>query len=121
MKLADLLLDQTFVAGIGNKYKSEILFLRKLWPFRIANNLSQSEEQQLLEEIPRVLKIGYVSAGRTRPQQQEEEEASNKWEFRHWVFRRGGHPCWICGTKIVIDRQSSSRVTFWCPKCQPGK
>jgi hypothetical protein len=85
MKLADLLLDQTFVAGIGNKYKSEILFLRKLWPFRIANNLSQSEEQQLLEEIPRVLKIGYVSAGRTRPQQQE-EEASNKWEFRHWVF-----------------------------------
>jgi endonuclease-8 len=120
MKLADLLLDQTFVAGIGNKYKSEILFLRKLWPFRIANNLSQSEEQQLLEEIPRVLKIGYVSAGRTRPQQQE-GEASNKWEFRHWVFRRGGHPCWICGTKIAIDRQSSSRVTFWCPKCQPGK
>jgi endonuclease-8 len=119
MKLADLLLDQTFVAGIGNKYKSEILFLRKLWPFRIANNLSWLEEQQLLEEIPRVLKIGYVSAGRTRPQQQE--EASNKWEFRHWVFRRGGHPCWICGTKIVIDRQSSSRVTFWCPKCQPGK
>jgi formamidopyrimidine-DNA glycosylase len=84
MKLADLLLDQTFVAGIGNKYKSEILFLRKLWPFRIANNLSWLEEQQLLEEIPRVLKIGYVSAGRTRPQQQE--EASNKWEFRHWVF-----------------------------------
>jgi endonuclease-8 len=36
MKLVDLLLDQTFVAGIGNKYKSEILFLRKLWPFRIA-------------------------------------------------------------------------------------
>jgi formamidopyrimidine-DNA glycosylase len=51
MKLADLLIDQTFVAGIGNKYKSEILFLRKLWPFRIANNLSQSEEQQLLEEF----------------------------------------------------------------------
>jgi endonuclease VIII len=39
-KLADLLLDQTFVAGIGNKYKSEILFLRKLYPFGFANNLS---------------------------------------------------------------------------------
>lgn len=45
MKLADLLLDQTFVAGIGNKYKSEILFLRKLWPFRLANSLSPSEQQ----------------------------------------------------------------------------
>jgi formamidopyrimidine-DNA glycosylase len=37
MKLADLLLDQTFVAGIGNKYKSEILFLQKLWPFNPKN------------------------------------------------------------------------------------
>jgi endonuclease-8 len=40
MKLADLLLDQTFVAGIGNKYKSEILFLQKLWPFKPAISLS---------------------------------------------------------------------------------
>ena len=119
MKLADLLLDQTFVAGIGNKYKSEILFLRKLCPFRFANNLSPSEEQELLQEIPSVLKMGYISAGRTRPEQQG--EPSNKWGFRHWVFRRAGHPCWLCGTKVAIDRQLSSRVTYWCPKCQTAK
>ena len=118
-KLADLLLDQTFVAGIGNKYKSEILFLRKLYPFRFANNLSPLEEQELIQEIPSVLKMGYMSAGRTRPEKQGEE--SNKWEFRHWVFRRAGRPCWVCGTKIAIDRQSSSRVTYWCPKCQTAK
>ena len=119
MKLADLLLDQTFVAGIGNKYKSEILFLRKLCPFRFTNNLSPSEEQELLQEIPSVLKMGYISAGRTRPKQQG--EALNKWELRHWVFRRAGHPCWLCGTKVAIDRQLSSRVTYWCPKCQTAK
>jgi endonuclease-8 len=118
-KLADLLLDQTFVAGIGNKYKSEILFLRRLYPFRFANNLSSLEEQELIQEIPSVLKMGYMSAGRTRPEKQGEE--SNKWEFRHWVFRRAGRPCWVCGTKIAMDRQSSSRVTYWCPKCQTAK
>jgi len=119
MKSADLLLDQTFVASIGNKYKSEILFLQKLWPFKPANSLSLSKQQRLLKSIPSVLKAGYLSAGRTRPQQ--EEEPSNKWESRHWVFRRSGRPCWVCGAKIVMDRKSSSRVTFWCSRCQSRK
>ncbi|HEX5979048.1 MAG TPA: DNA-formamidopyrimidine glycosylase family protein [Nitrososphaeraceae archaeon] len=116
MKLADLLLDQTFVAGIGNKYKSEILFLQKLWPFNPASNLSLSKQQKLLKSIREVLKAGYLNAGRTRSQQRG--EPSNKWDYRHWVFRRAGKPCWICGTKIVMDRQSSTRVTFWCSRCQ---
>jgi endonuclease VIII len=116
MKLADLLLDQTFVAGVGNKYKSEILFLQKLWPFKSANNLSLSKQQRLLGSIQDVLKAGYLNAGRTRPQQVG--ETSNKGDFKHWVFRRAGKPCWVCGTKIVMDRQSSSRVTFWCSRCQ---
>jgi endonuclease VIII len=116
MKLADLLLDQTFVAGIGNKYKSEILFLQKLWPFKPANSLSLAKQYRLLESIRAVLKAGYLNAGRTRPQQ--EGEPSNKWGFRHWVFRRAGRPCWICDTEIVKDMKSSSRVTFWCSRCQ---
>jgi endonuclease VIII len=115
MKLADLLLDQTFIAGTGNKYKSEILFLLKLWPFGPANSLSSSVEEKLLNEIPQVLQAGYLYGGRTRPQQQGEP---SKWDFRHWVFRRAGRPCWVCGARIVIDKQSSSRVTFWCPRCQ---
>jgi endonuclease VIII len=116
MKLADLLLDQTFVAGIGNKYKSEILFLQKLWPFNHASSLSLSKQQRLLKSIREVLKAGYLNAGRTRSQQKG--EPSNKWDYRHWVFRIAAKPCWVCGTKIVMDRQSSSRVTFWCSRCQ---
>jgi endonuclease-8 len=116
MKLADLLLDQTFVAGIGNKYKSEILFLQKLWPFKPAISLSLSNQQRLLKSIRAVLKAAYLNAGRVRPQQ--EGEPSNKWDFRHWVFKRAGRPCWICGAEIIMDRKSSSRVTFWCSRCQ---
>ena len=115
MKLVDLLLDQTFVAGIGNKYKSEILFLLKVWPFRLAKDLSLSEQEKLFQKIRGVLKTGYLNAGRTRPQQHGE---NGKWNFRHWVFRRAGRPCWICDTPIIMDRHSSSRVTFWCPCCQ---
>jgi endonuclease-8 len=100
MKLADILLDQTFVAGIGNKYKSEILFLQKLWPFKSANSLSLIKQQRLFGSIQEVLKAGYLNAGRTRPRR--EGETSNKWDFRHWVFRRAGRPCWVCGTKIVM-------------------
>jgi endonuclease-8 len=85
MKLADLLLDQSFIAGVGNKYKSEILFLLKVWPFRLARNLSSSEQEKLLQRTREVLTAGYLNAGRTRPQQQGE---SDKWNFRHWVFRR---------------------------------
>lgn len=115
MKLADLLLDQTFIAGVGNKYKSEILFVTKCCPFRQTCSLSSEEANILLNEIPKVLETGYVN-GRTRPKQNEDK--GSRWNNMHWVFRRGGHPCWICGTKISADRKNSSRVTFYCPKCQ---
>jgi endonuclease-8 len=115
--LADLLLDQSFVAGVGNKYKAEILFVLGLYPFRRAADLTSAQAKMLLAEIPRTLKYGYAHGGRTRPL--DKGEAANRWDLKHWVFRRGGRPCWKCGTKIVTDRTSSARVTFFCPSCQP--
>lgn len=116
MKLADLLLDQTFVAGIGNKYKSELLFICMLYPFITAGNVSAEKRDFLINKISEVLKFGYENAGRTRPLLEGEEH--NKWNFRHWVFRRAGKPCWICSNSIKFDRTCSARVTFWCPNCQ---
>lgn len=115
--LADLLLDQTFVAGIGNKYKSDILFLLGLYPFRRAGSLSATEIKALLAEIPRMLRFGYQAGGRSRPL--APGEAANRWDTKHWVFRRGGRLCWRCGTAVKTDRSSSARVTYWCPTCQP--
>jgi endonuclease VIII len=115
-KLADLLLDQTFVSGIGNKYKSEILFELGLPPFGRAEDLSADEERALIAEIRRTIRAGYEEAGRTRPL--EKGEAANQWNFKHWVFRRSGRPCWRCGDRVRSDRSSSARVTYWCPTCQ---
>jgi endonuclease-8 len=114
--LADLLLDQTFVAGIGNKYKSDILFLLGLHPFRRASSLDAVEQRRLRAEIPRMLRFGYENGGRSRPL--ADGESARSWDTRHWVFRRGGRPCWRCGTSIRTDRASSARVTYWCPRCQ---
>lgn len=115
--LADLLLDQSFVAGIGNKYKSDILFLLGLYPFRRASSLDPSERARLFAEIPRMLRFGYENGGRSRPL--EDGESARSWDTRHWVFRRGGRPCFHCSAQIRTDRASSARVTFWCPRCQP--
>jgi endonuclease VIII len=90
LSIADLLLDQTFVAGIGNKYKSEILFLSKLYPFVTAKDLVPKGKKTLLQQIPTVLKAGYLHAGMTRPLNKDLGETDNKWKYRHWVFRRGG-------------------------------
>ncbi len=118
-KLADLLLDQTFVAGIGNKYESEIPFTLGLAPFRRADSLSPEEERALVAEIRRTLRTGYEEAGRTRPI--EPGEAANQWNLEHWVFRRSGRPCWRCGDRVRSDRSSSPRVTSCCPTCQSGE
>jgi len=115
--LADLLLDQSFVAGVGNKYKCDILFLLGLYPFRRASSLDDAALRALLAEIPRMLRFGYENGGRSRPL--EADESARDWNAKHWVFRRGGRPCWHCSATIRTDRASSARVTYWCPRCQP--
>lgn len=115
--LADLLLDQSFVAGVGNKYKCDILFLLGLYPFRHASSLGDAELRALVAEIPRMLRYGYENGGRSRPL--EADESARDWNAKHWVFRRGGRPCWHCSATVRTDRTSSARVTYWCPRCQP--
>ena len=123
--IVDSLLDQKLVAGIGNKYKSEILFLSKLNPFVPIKDIPPKSLKTLLQQIPSVLNTGYRNSGATRIVRNTLVESDNnnnsntgRWSDKHWVFRRGGRPCWNCGTQIVTDYRLSARVTFWCPKCQ---
>lgn len=113
--LVDALLDQRIVSGIGNKYKSEILFSTKLYPFKKISELSKNEIFNLVEKIPMVLNFGYKNKGRTRVISLDENKS---WNNRHWVFRRSGKNCFICGTKIQSEKIYSKRITFWCPNCQ---
>lgn len=113
--LVDALLDQRIVSGIGNKYKSEILFCTKLYPFKKISEISKNEIYRLVEKIPIVLNFGYKNKGRTRIIASDENKS---WNNSHWVFRRSGKNCFICNTKIQSEKIYSKRITFWCPNCQ---
>jgi endonuclease VIII len=115
--ISNALLDQQVVSGIGNKYKSEILFLNKIYPFKKAASLSEYELAKLVLDIPKILDYGYKNKGKTRPLSNGEKTL---WNTTHWVFRRSGKPCWICSTKISSEKKITTRSTFWCPFCQPS-
>jgi endonuclease-8 len=113
--ISQALLDQKIISGIGNKYKSEILFICKISPFKLISQLKPTEEKILLERIPKLLRYGYKNCGRTRCVLQNEKSS---WNTRHWVFRRTGKECWICRSLIKSEKTLTNRATFWCPNCQ---
>jgi endonuclease-8 len=113
--ISDALLDQKIISGIGNKYKSEILFICKISPFKHISHLEPKEENILLERIPKLLIYGYKNSGRTRHLLKNEKSS---WNTRHWVFRRTGRECWICKSMIKSEKTITNRATFWCPNCQ---
>ena len=112
-QLKPLLLDQTFLAGLGNIYTDEALNLAKLNPLAVSDSVTVKQAETLHEAIRKVLKEGIRRNG-----------ASIDWvyrggEFQNYfrVYDREGEPCLVCGTKIqrlVIGQ----RGTHICPKCQ---
>ncbi|MDQ6722730.1 MAG: hypothetical protein M3Z01_00475 [Thermoproteota archaeon] len=116
--ISDALLDQQIVSGIGNKYKSEIMFINKIYPFKKANSLSEYELDKIVIDIPKILDYGYKNKGKTRLLANGEKTS---WNTIHWVFRRSGKPCWICNSRISSEKRLTTRFTFWCSTCQPSQ
>ena len=113
-QLKPLLLDQTFIAGLGNIYVDEALNLAHLHPLTPSNLLTIEQVDRLLESIRTVLQAGIARNG-----------ASIDWVYRGGafqnyfrVYQRTGEPCLECGTPIarIIVGQ---RGTHFCPVCQP--
>jgi formamidopyrimidine-DNA glycosylase len=108
-----LLMDQSFIAGLGNIYTDESLFRAGIHPLRKSNTLTPAQAQRLHYAIQEVLRQGIHRFG-----------ASLDWIYRGGEFQndfnaygRTGQPCPVCGTaieKIVVGQ----RGTHYCPKCQ---
>lgn len=109
--LGEAVLNQTVVCGIGNVYKSEMLFLEKLDPFAPVGRYSDESLLSLLATTRQWMQRNLSGqARRTRPQ----PSAS-----RMWVYGRQGRPCFACGTGVQMRRQGDlGRSTYWCPSCQ---
>ena len=112
LALGELLLDQRVVAGIGNIYRCESLFLRRLHPWTQRSFLTGDELGSLVSTAATLMAANLGDAvsrdfgsGANRP----------------WVYRRTGLPCRVCATAIVSRGQGpANRRAYWCPTCQPA-
>ncbi len=122
MQIADALLNQSALAGIGNVYKSEVCFAYRVSPFRPVRDVTDEEVSNLVHTARKFLKanvangttasiVTYTGFRRTTGRANPAD--------RLWVYGRAGQPCRKCGTPIQSLKQGpGARVTFWCPNCQ---
>ncbi|WP_066687656.1 bifunctional DNA-formamidopyrimidine glycosylase/DNA-(apurinic or apyrimidinic site) lyase [Christensenella intestinihominis] len=116
----ECLLDQSIVAGIGNIYADEILFVSKIRPERPANSLSKAEWKRLAENIPERLRY-FIEKNAVTP---EEYLAGNGTEYRNTpflqVYGHEGEPCPVCGAPLCRT-VIAGRGSIFCPRCQKEK
>ncbi|MBX3424244.1 MAG: Fpg/Nei family DNA glycosylase [Pirellulales bacterium] len=111
--LGEAIMNQRVVSGIGNIYKSEVLFIRGLDPFASVAAYSDQELAALLAEARQLMLRNLLG----RPRQTRLSSGS-----RQWVYHRSGQPCLKCRGAIEMRRQGDAgRSTYWCPSCQPPR
>ncbi|MBI3929310.1 MAG: bifunctional DNA-formamidopyrimidine glycosylase/DNA-(apurinic or apyrimidinic site) lyase [Armatimonadetes bacterium] len=111
------LLDQSLVAGLGNIYVDEVLFLAGIRPTRTAHLLSRRSVRTLFEAIPEVLRIGIADGGTTFSDYLDGEGNPGTHQERLQVYGRYGLECRRCGSELLRDT-IAQRTTTWCRRCQ---
>ncbi len=112
-----VLLDQKFLAGLGNIYADEALFRAKVRPDRIAVSLHTDEMQRLYQAIPEVLNEGIAHGGTTFSDYLDGLGRIGQHQRYLQVYGRYGKPCVVCGHTLQRSRLSG-RTTTWCNVCQ---
>jgi len=116
-KIKVLLLDQTLIAGIGNIYAQEALFLAKIDPKRPAKSLKESEAGRLYEKIISILKEAIKYKGSSVDSYRDLSGGRGGMEQRLRVYSRKGKPCPVCN-KPISKIALGGRGTCFCPNCQ---
>ena len=116
-RLKTLLLDQSFIAGVGNIYADEALWRARLHPLRAADSLTPDEVRRLHRAVRAALREGVVNRGTSFSDYEgvDGEPGANAEQLR--VYQRTGEPCLRCGhriERIVVGQRS----THFCPRCQ---
>jgi len=114
LPLGEAVLNQTLVCGIGNEYKTDLLFLMGFDPLAPVERYSDDELTRLLAKARSLMRRNV--GGRPRKTRFGSDAG------RLWIYGQAGKPCPKCGTRIKLQRQGDAgRTTFWCPECQPTR
>ncbi|MDX1874017.1 zinc finger domain-containing protein [Mycolicibacterium sp. 120266] len=117
--IGGLLMDQTVLAGVGNVYRSELLFRHRIDPYRPGTHIDAREFGDMWTDLVALMKVG-VRRGKivvVRPEDDHGAPSYREGRPRTYVYRRAGDPCRVCGTTIRTA-ELEARNVFWCPNCQ---
>ncbi|MEO8869492.1 MAG: DNA-formamidopyrimidine glycosylase family protein [Granulicella sp.] len=131
-----LLMDQTVAAGVGNIYRAELLFRARLSPFVAGKDVPEKTLRSIWRDALPLMKAGMIdrrivttlpkdrpSGGKRKAKKGDasstpkDEAGRILKEEAHYVYRRNGQECFLCGTKI-LKKDMAGRNLFWCPVCQ---
>ena len=111
-EIGDALLDQQNLAGIGNLYRSEVLFLHEIAP---------GTKVRDIDTLPDVVETAHRLLTDNRERWAQVTTGDARRGHEHWVYERTRRPCLRCGTPIRSMEQPSNgraRLVYWCPRCQ---
>ena len=114
-----LLMDQSVLAGVGNVYRAELLFRHAISPFRPGRGIDGDLWVRMWADLVTLMRSG-VRMGRivtTRPEDRTRRRGAVRRDDAHYVYRRTGLPCRICGTPAQTEVMVG-RNLYWCPVCQ---
>lgn len=114
------LLDQALVAGVGNIYADESLFMSGIAPEERAGSLKLQQLERLHSALVEVLTTSIGAGGTTFSDFRDLTGTNGNYGNAAWVYRRTGEPCRVCGTPIRRDKLGG-RSSHWCPSCQGGR
>jgi len=115
--IKNLLLDQSVLAGMGNIYADEALFLTGVRPTRAAGRVTRRECDRLAQTIRQVLGRSIETGGSSIRDYVTPDGSDGAYQSERWVYARKGEPCGQCGRairRIVLGQRS----THYCPSCQ---
>jgi endonuclease VIII len=112
LAIGSALMDQELLSGIGNVYKSEVLFITETSPFARLADLDDARLLRIVETARQLMRKNVGGRRRTTPQ--------GRIAAPYWVYGRSGELCMRCGERIGMQRQGPlARSTYYCPECQP--
>ena len=115
--IKQLLLDQSLIAGVGNIYADEALFLSGVRPGRRAARVTRRECDRLADAVGRVLRRSIETGGSTIRDYVAPDGSDGHYQLERHVYARAGEPCFTCGSPIR-KRVIAQRGTHYCPTCQ---
>ncbi|OMB95133.1 DNA glycosylase [Mycobacterium sp. NS-7484] len=114
-----LLMDQSVIAGVGNVYRSELLFRHHIDPYRLGTQMGEAEFADMWADLVALMNVG-VRRGKIvviRPEHDHGAPSYGPGRPRTYVYRRAGEACRVCGA-AVRTAELEGRNLFWCPTCQ---